>query len=470
MADIKTITATAKEYVVPIDNTIKETVVIEPVIQGSISEPLVQGQLSDPAFEVILSNYGEDSPVEPILFKFNEDFSSTSETIRFAPNKITYESLTSSEVNLKTVGKRVPDSVTITNPIYLKVSKLVPEIATTSETYLSLFGKERNDSSIASELFSRTVVFNRVITDHVYPTDDVFGEADIDDEQYAFVGKNLTDSPITSEIFLTVNTFNRVLTETGTTSELFVNSISKNVALETSTTSELFTRTLVFDRRIPEIVTSSELFSRIVSFNPTFLEKPISSDLVNTLVTFNRTIISPAILTEDILFSIGHGRNIPDSTTISETFSSIVLFNRGISNTSISSDTTTFNVAFDRIPLDNVNTGELFAISNFNKQLTDSVNISDSRVLLPIFGIIQDDIVYAKDDVLGEASIDDEQYAFVGKTFDTEVLTAIERIYLSTSKLLLENPLTVESGSIYNQGYFAGAYVTPGYVGQIRVF
>jgi hypothetical protein len=469
MADIKIITATAKEYTIPIDNTIKETVVIEPVIQGSISEPLIQGQLSDPAFEIVLSNYGEDSILEPILFKFNEDFSSVNEVVILNPNKITYETLQSSESNLKLIGKGFNESGITSDFIYFNASKEITETGVASEQYLSLFAKAQIDSSTVFEVFSSSAVFNRTVLDSVFPTDDVLGEANIDDDQYAFVGKSVFDDLITSEVFITTNLFNRVLVDNSIISETIINAFSKNLQ-ETSTTSELFATTINFDRNLTNTATGSDVVIVVVSFNPTLLDNTTSTDVLSTLMLFNREIADSTTSIEDVLFSIGYGRILIDTTTSSDIFSNVTAFNRDLFDTPLSTDVINTISDFNRIPLETATSNELFSISAFNKQLTDFVSISDSSSLIPLFGRIENDTVYASDDVLGAASIDDEQYAFVGKTLDIELLNATDTTYLLTAKTFLELSATVESGLIYNQGYFANAYVTPGYVGQIRVF
>jgi len=127
---------------------------------------------------VVLSNMGEDSIPNPNLFKRTQDFYNVSDIILIS---IGYSRKLSSTFNAtdtfstKTNFNRSFKDYALSNDSYktFKLSKNIINIFKANDTILN------------------TVSFKRKFTDTIFPTDDFYGLANIDDDQIININKNL---------------------------------------------------------------------------------------------------------------------------------------------------------------------------------------------------------------------------------------------------------------------------------------
>jgi len=164
--------------------------------------------------------------------------------------------------------------------------------------------------------------------------------------------------------------------------------------------------------------TSSEIyfdaqFQRVSTrFTSEFISKEAANGIVNTkstssvfsrVVTYNRPDIS-------------------DLTSATENLN--VFITKGFLNNIDQIEI--FEVNLNKIQLDELSFSELFTL-NINPVYIDNVSISSDNPLFFVFKQLEE-VVDATDDVFGEATIDDDQYAFVTKVLHNNMSYADEVI------------------------------------------
>jgi hypothetical protein len=316
--------------------------------------------------------------------KSRSSLADASDTQRISTSKIKFSSTTNTEQFNKTSGKLLPETETVTDQKRLNIGKVLPETANTSV------------------LFSRTVVFNRLVLDIVDATDDFLGLANIDDDQIASVGKKLIDytanfeqlvksynkqireiSPAIDQVRFN---FDKQLRDTETTTDVVRLQVAKTIVeTETATdqarlqvtkplrentnTGSFFSRTVGFSRTLPETTTATQ--QKFISVTKILTETDNAVDQARLLVTKN---ISD---TETVVDQARLQFTKPLSETDNATDQIRLQFNKPVNETVINNTLFSRTVAFNRLVLDSVD---------------------------------------ATDDFFGLANIDDDQIAFVGKT------------------------------------------------------
>jgi hypothetical protein len=187
-------------------------------------------QLNDVALNFTATNMGEENIPDPRLFKFlsdefklNEqavkqvfknlsDLSTTDEQVRKLLQKVLQDITTTSDVfdRVWTAYRTYTDSTTNTELLQKDFQKVLLDLSNSSDLlrtdvgkYLAdvtalanlsyaviLVGKDLQDQTIGfTDVLTRIVDFNRTFEDTAFMTDDFYGAANIDDDEYADVYK-----------------------------------------------------------------------------------------------------------------------------------------------------------------------------------------------------------------------------------------------------------------------------------------
>lgn len=194
-----------------------------------------------------------------------------------------------------------PTEISVLTEVFRKVlnaSKIDTAIATDIPVKSS--AKVLLDNSVVSDILSRVVEFKRQLSDIVTTTDDVYGEANIDDDQTAWVQKIVLeqlataevtrislekvfgDSSVASEIITKV--FAKTVTETAILSEVVILTTLKQL-VETSAITETFAKAL--DKLSNESTISSDLFTKLLDkavLEETILSETLAKDLAIILI------------------------------------------------------------------------------------------------------------------------------------------------------------------------------------------
>jgi hypothetical protein len=295
------------------------------------------------------------------------------------------------------------------------------DVTNSSDTSKTLIGLNKLDSVYitSTDSFSRFVAFERNFQDIVTATDDYYGLATVDDEQYATVEKTVTTDILTvseqqyylfattlinSTISLdsTLLTIKKLFSDTLTiaSTESIVREPVKNLQ---DTITSIETKYFDFSKLLQDLTTSNDLpvyyVGKLLENQGTSSEfanfsfNKLSADsLANTeYKNFNSTLLKQdnAIASDQFIRLVNYIRNYFDSANITET--SVITI-------------------------------------GLNKQ--DIVNIVSADTFTKFVSFIRDfqDTVSVTDDYYGLATIDDDQYATIGKTLTLEVLKTTDTL------------------------------------------
>jgi hypothetical protein len=115
----------------------------------------------------------------------------------------------------KAVQKSLSESETVTEAISKGIGKApIDELAAIGDfTRTVVFKRVPNEALGLTDVFAKQVAYSRVFNDVVFPTDDLDGEASLqDDQEIAFV-KTRTDLTHTADVFSRTVSFNREFTD-----------------------------------------------------------------------------------------------------------------------------------------------------------------------------------------------------------------------------------------------------------------
>ena len=293
------------------------------------------------------------------------------------------------------------------------LDKQAADAATTAETVVDEFGKARDDSVSTAE--TQTVDTTKQFSELLDATDDVFAEANTDDEQVMLFGTTKADHATTSE----TKAFDtsKALDDTGSTSEDLGVGTSKPLTDSFGTADS--ESTLVAKPASSDASTSD---ADTISVGKGLADVPSTSDLATRSVGAAR---EDSVGSSDVLDKL-FSRVLTDSWTVSD--SSIQVFGKAASDTATSSESKTFDIS---------------------KAVTD--------------------VVDATDDFDGTATAEDDQIMrFV--TTRSEIVATSDAAALLASKGLADSADTDDSGSLRMTDYCDVNYFTAAYVGTSLTF
>lgn len=477
-----------------------------------------------------VSNMGEEVRPNPSLFKRASDYYAAADTIRltyraakadtarpqdtlsrqadfkrtisdlqvtndsykvFVVNTTKVDQLSALEVLRVSFTKPFAHTVTETDTTLLTVTKVTTDLTTLSDSakYFD-FGKNVPETATTTDVFNRVVNFNTSFSEIIDATDDFFGEANIDDDQFAQVGKSLVDWIASSETTVFVVGNNQADTVTTLDQPIF------GTSTQQSDSSFIQDQTLLKPgKTVSSTGTTSELVTQESGKN--IVDPTITSELFSNSVF--KQLLDPLISQE--AFSAQTSKLVEDGFALSDVLTAVWQAQIQLQSAAVSSDLIELNVG-SAVTDQTVGADQLSYSAA--KPIIDTTTATD--VLSALSGFNRDFVssVVATDDFLGLANIDDDQTATVGKSV-ADSSTSTDQARLSTTKVLttafvgndnflintvnkvVETPVTGtdtiefffftsrffdetlsanDSGFINNQSYFASSYVEPGYVGS----
>jgi hypothetical protein len=332
--------------------------------------------------------------------------------------------------------------------------------------------------------------FIRNITDYVDATDDYYGLANIDDDQYARVNKGIVDTISLAEKVTPVSfTFYNPLAESYTTNQELRIFVRKFPSVDIANIDNIeYTSIKVNKRANNEIFYNYDASTRYanrvlqdaISFSfsdSTIVTRAVAQRFLETLKTTNTNI------------KLNPKKVIRDTKTVFDFYFYRVTYGREL------------------LEILSINSSSDKKYIRVGKSIKDIPRISESiqRVLAIYFKLY--DTVHLTDDYYGLANVDDDQYARVNKKFNdsytardylkysgsvkfTDIFNKTDRValkvrlprvdstqfaetfvyskYSRIDRVFTDQILKSNSGLINNQNYFADKYVAPGYAGTNR--
>ena len=493
-----------------------------PNVIANVSTPGVVTNVTTDSLNFVVSGIGEESIPNPSLFKRNQEYTILTDFPSFGFKKSFEEQVaqvdvfkvvvnykrtftelkTTSELFKVTIGRNLVDTSLATDTAYkvnykvfadtfqksdvkfIDVGKTLADTAQKSDEVRITTGKLFTETKYFTDVFNRQVDYKRTFLDFVDATDDFYGAANIDDDQVARVGKNIVDYGTASDL----KTFNLSIVKADTTTTLdqrsagvtkifsdsyvaseqkrmeldkvFADSksfsdiatvVSGKNALDTTVTADqksiiaskvLLDTGYATEQTTKQVTTvqsdaanAEDLFTTQWSAIREFAE---TQQITSQLPTFNvqvgkfETIIVPETVFKEL------AKALLDTTITTDSFSTTVDFNRNFTENLATEDTKSFSA---------------------NKVLSDQTTPSDisssSVKITKLDNFASTDITYNKPGKVATEILS-----------TSEVFTFLKYI----NQIYYEAITSTDSGFINNQGYFAGAYVEPGYVGTNTYF
>jgi hypothetical protein len=163
------------------------------------------------------------------------------------------------------------------------------------DAYSLNYSKSLVESVAAVDSLNVSLAYFRNISDIIKATDDILGEANIDDDQYLFFTKLLDDSATITDSISFQNSFNRFFTDSPVLADSFSNVFSKNIN-ESLTVSDALI--VFFDRAsiINDTAGSTDSFIKSISQNNS--ESVAISDTIALQMAFNRALSDTLTISE----------------------------------------------------------------------------------------------------------------------------------------------------------------------------
>ena len=398
-------------------------------------------------------------------------------------------------------------SIASSDSLLKVVDKGVSDLATTANLITKIVNLGKLDQTLTSDVFARTVLYNRDFIDTVDATDDFYGLANIDDDQIASIGKVLatvtnianSDQIINEANFIRsfasstnsiVDTFNKLLEPNkfdgvgisefniitiNQAHNLQVLLAEQNEKLLAKTFSDVFDATDDFlgnanidDDQIAFV--GKNLISNlsgVTEFSLADYTKPFTDQtalLETTSLLFDKPIIADQTLLSDQVINT---LEKPILSTLSSTVDvdsksyTKILFDQ---NTNI---TELFEQTIGKNPEDIAYIAETYRLFNIDVVLLDQIITQDEPSYLKQTLWNAFDQLDATDDFYGLANIDDDQIASFTKVLASSTTGAVDFSTRQIQPNKVDNVATTESRSAHIQDYFLDEYVgyTQRYVG-----
>ena len=380
----------------------------------------------------------------------------------------------------------------ITTPLVLDPKLFISAIELLSDNhdYVAIgIDKSFNEPSVnTQEVFSTLILYTRTFTDPIHASDDTFGEANIDDDQTAFVQKSLSTSYAASDTPILVTIYNRDYSELINSSEVYALLVNKDI-LNVSTAIELhvfrINKGLVDQTDLQEsaILSTNKAITELADVadsKAVYLDKEaiksraFPEDSLSTLAEFNRALLDVVQATDDIFGEANidddqvaiFGKSLTDSTSGAvDSFNSIVQFRKLTNNYTHTTDSmalapkkvftetlhpiVTFekfdvikSLSEDPLVLDAAIISVGTSISDITTGASEFIKLERSTALEQQLIYTSDtelnfvleksltDLIFATDDAFADTTIDDDQVAFVNKALiDSFILTDADNYY-----------------------------------------
>jgi len=339
--------------------------------------------------------------------------------------------------------RRLLQSISLQNDsnYILDVAKyLVSPIYTQSQTSI-LKSTGFEDSVSNTDDFNRQVDYKRAISDFITTTDDYYGTANIDDDQYANFDKRINDDLLIQQRFQKYFTTVKqsAIYSTNTPLLELVNNyyeLKKVSDLESAEYFKVSADSLSINN--PIVIDISKIFEELLSisdplisqslFNRSFTDQIVNSSSNSILISIPE--IDAVTQTSNFSRIVNYIRNIDENKTTSELFTSrsqLVKINQ-----------LSIQDAFDRRFIRQTGDSQLQHSETFRKVVSYVRNIQD--------------LITTTDDYYGAANIDDDQIATVKKRLVDPVdindldLFILKNLYITeTSAATTLNPISLNT-------------------------
>ena len=370
MADCKIISATAKEPVINVNDGAKVATAEVKEIVSNVQAVSIAPTIPTGCIQTNLSGFGEEWIPDPTLFRYNEDKLVSTDFLlkefgrgiadvaaytdslllnigkNFADTSIGSDVLTAlvnwvrnvhdnggyystgygqdnsveyqfKYIDILTVGlSKVLNEQGIATDIVSKVlSKTFTETSVASDSLAKLLQPAKVETAIASDVLTAVVDFNLTLQDWAYLTDDVLGNANVDDDQYMSMDKVILELMTYTDVLSTALT--KVFSETTIGSDILALTSGKVLTDSSIATDSV---TSLVNKGLVETAIGSDVLSAIAS-------KVLSETAVGTdaLGITTSKVLADSVVMSDVFDTVGwYG----DTSTFTDVFSkslSIVL-------------------------------------------------------------------------------------------------------------------------------------------------
>jgi hypothetical protein len=462
-------------------------------------------------------------------YKVTNDQATTLETRLVEVQQVSEETATSSEQAYLATSTVYSDQATNSDEFsrFYEAVRIFTELTQTTERVEQLVERVSSDQAGFTELVTQTVQklsldqattseqqtfdFYGVYEELVDATDDFYGAANIDDDEYAAVDKVLADYATNSETITTVAEFYRTFLEIAASTDLATFDFAKSV-LEVVTTSEVFavsfatsrtettntseTVSSSFDTARTETATQTDLFTQ--SIEPAKYETVATSETTNYDVSLDKR--ETAITAETVQQDTTTTKT--EVAAILETFISEWDAYKSFTETVTQSDTVGLDT---NKPATETTTTSDAPVLDTNKRPLDTTTTSEivGKDSTTEFS----ELVDATDDFYGAATVGDDEYAafdkvladyatnsdvattlttFLRSVNESQILSEVfaaatdkalsditnssDTVTLLTDSSKLESVSTSQTISLTLQSYFSQDYAQLGYTGETYTY
>lgn len=251
-----------------------------------------------------------------LIQKINVEYVNTNDFVVFLNNKGITDTTQLNDLKYLILSKQVQETF-LTNDFQSKDIQIrlvdtvsIADIITT--TLLEVIPLSAQESSIITDIISLQNIFNRSFSDMIYPTDDVYGEATIDDEQYVTFNKNLIEILQYQDVFSSIVNYNRNISDSTTLSEI-LNKIISTVIVENTNITETILISVDYQRSISDNLLINETLQNSVSkiiqdnFNLSdFYSSSYGKNVSETITSTDSGIIYNQGYVDDGYFVVGY--------------------------------------------------------------------------------------------------------------------------------------------------------------------
>lgn len=292
--------------------------------------------LSDRPFKLLSKPFSDlstatDRPFKLIVKNTADNTLLSDITVYFVEKRLSDVPSVSDQLStVWTIVRYYSDISTISDKVANAVIKRAFDNTLLSDVNYNHTGKFVTDPSSVTDVFARTIAYDRVFSDFAIGTDDIFGNADIDDQQVAAVVKSVVNFTQLIDVFDRSIIFNRSFVNNTSTTDFSHRGIGKNFNDFSSLTDSLdidvsFNRTfehtsVIFDAKSVDFLKELSIDYSGVT-DKAFLNPIKALSNLSELTDINRfdatkSAVDTALLSDKL--ATDSGKTAQDSASLSE--------------------------------------------------------------------------------------------------------------------------------------------------------
>lgn len=308
---------------------------------------------------------------------------------------------------------------------YLNTASIIPVNQITVLTY-----KQNTVRISDAGAFYKISDYTRNFTDVVLSSDDYYGLANIDDDQYANFSKRIAEQALGLQ---TIRYY-----------------YANKVLLEQPTITD--TRTLVPGK----FIIQSTLTNDINKFN---IQKYLTAVPDAIISDYNTLIIKPEVqnstnTADSLTRLLQYVRNYTSISVVTDLLNRLVNYTRNYNDVYATSEIAYYKPSLEK--LDTVAFSEIAYYSS-GRAITDSSTVTESKKYAASLKKLDTVLISSQNLALAQVQKRDSLLL-------TDLLTYVNTLSAIT-RLFTDSIRSTDSGTINNQDYFASSYVNPGYAG-----